>query len=117
VIKQTSEVITQQEVRKEVSEVKARNPKKEERPKSSKITDELLDRALNGRSNTSEIKGLVERISKGQILTKENRAIELVEHNTGALNRVIKEAGLKGKVKVKSVKKGENKPSMIWRIA
>jgi hypothetical protein len=92
-------------------ETQARNPKREDRPKNPNITDELLDRALNGRSSSSEIKALVERISKGPVLTKENRQIELVDYNTGAINRTIKQLGLKGKVKTKSVKKGENKPS------
>ncbi|HVB12301.1 MAG TPA: hypothetical protein VNE86_04150 [Nitrososphaerales archaeon] len=81
----------------------------------TKITDELLERALNVRADSSEIKALVERISKGPVLTKENRVIEIVQHNSGAINRIIKELNLKGKVKAKSCEKGKAIPTMIWR--
>ena len=106
-----------EEVQKTVQTTKDRSPKAETKAKSPKINDELLERALNSRADTSEIKALVERISKGPILTKENRAIEIVQHNTGAVNRIIKELNLKGKVKAKSTEKGKNLPSMIWRSA
>ena len=105
--------VSVQEEKKDVVQ-KSKTPKE---AKTTKITDEHLDRALKIRADSSEIKTLVERISKGPILTKENRAIEIVQHNTGAVNRAIKELGLKGKVKVKSTEKGKAIPSMIWRVS
>src|SRR5487761_1087237 len=104
-----------------MSQVSVQEEKKEPRREKllkraeNQISDELLERAFQSRGDTSEIKALVERISKGPILSKENRAIEVVPHNVGAVGRSIKEMGLKGKVKAKSTEKGKANPSMVWR--
>ena len=61
-------VESQKSESKTKSQDKARNPK---------ITEELVERALSGKGHSSEIKALVEKVSKGPILTKENKAIEI----------------------------------------
>ncbi len=98
-------------------ETKSRAPKSQKEPRKAAISDELVERALNGRSNNSEFKEIIERVANGAILSKDNRAIEIIDSNVGAISRVIKSSNLKGKVRTKSCEKGKNRPSMIWRVA
>ncbi|MGI0070075.1 MAG: hypothetical protein ACREAN_07460 [Nitrosopumilaceae archaeon] len=105
--------IMREEGKKEVQSKGTKTPKEAKNPK---ITDDLIQRALNGGNHNSEIKTAIEKVAKGPILTPENRAIEIIDSNVGAVNRVIKEAGFKGKVKGRSTEEGKSKPTMLWRV-
>lgn len=89
-------------------------------PTTLTITPEVVQRFFNsargGRS--SAIEKIVKEVAEGPVANQNTgEGLRIIDHNVGAVYRIIKKLGLTGKIRVRPIKKGASKPCVIGRIA
>jgi hypothetical protein len=82
------------------------------------ITPEIVQRFFNSArgGRHSEIEDIVKEVAAGPIADQTGAGLRVVDHNVGAVYRVIKKLSLTDKVRVRPLKKGASKPCIIGRI-
>jgi hypothetical protein len=83
------------------------------------ITPEIVQRFFNSNrgGRRSEIERVIREVADGPIANPNTgEGLRFLDHNVGAVYRVVKKLSLTDKIRVRPVKKGASKPCVIGRI-
>jgi hypothetical protein len=93
-------------------------PKPTTTPTTS-ITPEIVQRFFNSArgGRPSAIERVIKEVAEGPIANPNTgEGLRILDHNAGAVYRIIKKLNLQDRVRVRPLKKGASKPCVIGRI-